>query len=254
MKKEYYIKNKEKILKHQKEYYQENRIQKLKYQKRYLVRNRGKINQYKKGYRIKNKEKISNSLKGWRRKNPKYHREYNQKYYKKNRKKILKRLQKPEINKRIRAYRKIYYQRTKEKQNIKKTEWAKKNPEKVKEYKRNSFKNNKNFATIVRLRNSFTKALKLYTKTGKIMLSKDYGIDYRTIIEHLKPFPKDLSDYQIHHIKPLYTFNFVKKDGSTNLEAVKEAFKPENHKWLTIEEHKEIHRILRNNAPNGSNE
>lgn len=74
------------------------------------------------------------------------------------------------------------------------------------------------------------------------MTSKQYGIDYKAIIEHLKPFPKDYltskNKYHIHHIKPLHTFNFIHKDGSTKLKEVQRAFSPTNHKWLTIKEHK----------------
>ena len=61
-------------------------------------------------------------------------------------------------------------------------------------------------------------------------------MDYRAIIESLKPFPKNLSEYHIDHIRPLCSFNFIKKDGSTNLEEIKKAFAPENHQWLTAEE------------------
>jgi len=60
------------------------------------------------------------------------------------------------------------------------------------------------------------------------MKSKDYGIDYEKIIEHLKPFPKDLSKYHIDHIKPLCKFDLTKK------EEVKKAFAPENHQWLLV--------------------
>ena len=92
-----------------------------------------------------------------------------------------------------------------------------------------------------RLRMSLNHAFKKYTKTGKIMPSKKYGVDYKEIIEHLKPFPEDLSNYEIHHIRPLHTFNFTNKDGSTDLKEVSKAFAPENHKLFTKEEHKEIH-------------
>jgi hypothetical protein len=50
------------------------------------------------------------------------------------------------------------------------------------------------------------------------------------IIKHLTPFPKDRENYHIDHIKPLCSFDF------NDPEQIKEAFAPENHQWLTIEE------------------
>ena len=66
------------------------------------------------------------------------------------------------------------------------------------------------------------------------MTSKKYGINYQAIIEYLKPLPENLSNYHIHHIKPLFTFDF------NNLEEIKKAFAPENHKLLLIEEHRKL--------------
>ena len=74
------------------------------------------------------------------------------------------------------------------------------------------------------------------------MTSKKYGVDYKAIIEHLKPFPKDLENYDIHHIKPLHKFNFINEDGTTNLEEVRKSFTPKNLILLTEEEHIKIHK------------
>ena len=63
------------------------------------------------------------------------------------------------------------------------------------------------YAISDRLRRSLRHALTKYSKTGKIMNSKKYGLDWREIIESLKPFPKNLKDYEIDHIIPLRTFN-----------------------------------------------
>ena len=86
------------------------------------------------------------------------------------------------------------------------------------------------------LRVNFREALRRYIKTGKIMSSIKYGIDYKIIIKHLKPFPKNILNYHIDHIRPLRSFNFVNPDGSTNLEEVKKAFAPKNLQWLTAKE------------------
>ena len=87
-----------------------------------------------------------------------------------------------------------------------------------------------------RLRKSVQIMFRNYTKTGKIMTSLKYGIDYKKIIEHLKPFPRNIKDYHIDHIRPLCSFEFINEDGSTNLEEVKKALTPENLQWLKVQE------------------
>lgn len=99
-------------------------------------------------------------------------------------------------------------------------------------YERKKRKTDKNYLILSRFRSLLGKTLRIYTEEGKIMLSKKYGINYKKIIEHLKPFPEDLSKYHIDHIRPLCSFKFVKDDGSTDLKEVKKAFAPENHQWL----------------------
>ena len=83
-----------------------------------------------------------------------------------------------------------------------------------------------------RLRRSLHHALSKYSKTGKIMSSKRYGIDWRSVIESLKPFPDDIKNFEIDHIIPLHTFEL------TNPEEVKAAFSPSNLQWLTREENR----------------
>ena len=72
-------------------------------------------------------------------------------------------------------------------------------------------------------------ALTHYSKTGKIRKSKDYGINYKAIIEHLKPFPKDIKRYELDHIIPLSLFDH------NDPEQIKKAWAPENLQWLTKE-------------------
>ncbi len=88
------------------------------------------------------------------------------------------------------------------------------------------------FAIADRLRRSLRHALTKYSKTGKIMSSRKYGLDWKRIIESLKPFPENLRDYEIDHILPLHTFNL------TNFEEVKKAFDPSNLQWLTTSENR----------------
>lgn len=160
----------------------------------------------------------------WRELNRNHLREYDKKYYQKNK-------DNEEFKSKKRAISIAYYKKNK-----------KKILKKMNKHLKIKRKKDPEFRLKCLIRERVGKALNKYTKTGKIMSSKLYGIDYKAIIEYLKPLPKDLSKYEIHHTKPLYTFNFINKDGSTNLKEVKKAFAPENHKLMLIEEHKEIHR------------
>ena len=88
------------------------------------------------------------------------------------------------------------------------------------------------FAISDRIRHSLNHALSKYSKTGKIMNTKKYGVHLKGIIEHLRPFPKNLKNFEIDHIIPLHTFDL------TNAEEVKRAFAPSNLQWLTREENR----------------
>lgn len=90
----------------------------------------------------------------------------------------------------------------------------------------------KKYAIADRLRRSLNHALSKYSQIGKIMGSKKYGINWKEIIESLKPFPENLRDFEIDHITPLHTFNLA------NPEQVKKAFHPSNLQWLTREENR----------------
>ncbi len=98
--------------------------------------------------------------------------------------------------------------------------------ERYKIYHKNRREKDINFAIAVRLRNLLYQSLKDYTKKGKAFSSKKYGIDFNKIIEHLKPFPKEINKWHIDHIRPLSSFNLE------NPEEIKKAFAPENHQWL----------------------
>jgi len=156
-----------------------------------------------------------------------------------------------ENKERIRERRKRYRQKNKKRIKLSDKQYYLKNRERLcnqkKEYyKKNKFKRNKrkgenttirrrkdkNFAISLRLRSLLFYALQNYGN-GKQFFSKKYGIDYKKIIEHLKPFPEDISKYHIDHIKPLCSFDL------TNSEEILKAFAPGNHQWLSEKEHLE---------------
>ena len=96
----------------------------------------------------------------------------------------------------------------------------------IRESEKNRRRTDPEFAIRDRLRRSLNHAFSKYSKTGKIMTSKKYGINWDEIIENLRPFPKNLKKFEIDHIVPLHTFNL------TNHNEVKKAFSPFNLQWL----------------------
>lgn len=128
--------------------------------------------------------------------------------------------QKPEVKARRRKYVKIY---------------NKNNAWKINNYYKQKRKTDPEYRIKQNLRALFNIVLRKYSKTGKHMVSERYGVDYEAIINYLKPLQKEfLKKYHTHHIIPLCTFNH------DDPKQIKEAWAPENHKILTIEEHRKI--------------
>ena len=196
-------------------------------EKEYREEHKKELRQYQKEYNSKPENKLKRKV---------YAKEYNSRFDIKARIKLYR--QQSEVKAYYKKYIRIYDQKNKE---IKKEKRRKHNQiPKVKEqmriWQKYRRKNDLNFNLICNLRSALYHTLKIYSKTGKIYSSSKYGIDYKAIIEHLKPFPKDIKNYHVDHIKPLCSFNFVNEDGSTNLEEVKKAWLPSNLQWLTAEE------------------
>ena len=126
-------------------------------------------------------------------------------------------------------YGKKYNKENKEKISTKMKEYSQKLESKFKRNKRQKYRWKKdfNYNLSKRLRVFIWSALKSYSITGKIKPSCEYGIDYKAIIEHLKPFPKEIKNYHVDHIIPLSMWDF------NNPQHIKKAFSPENHQWLT---------------------
>jgi len=203
-----YRKNREKRLDYEKEKYQSNNSFIKNRMQNYRKNNPKKIKEQSMRYYDNNKEKIKKYQKSHRKKYPERKKQQDKNYVKNNLKKVQnKRKEYYHKNKRVIIFKQLIYNRKR-------------------------YKNNKNYIIATRLRGSVGNAFRNYTKTGKIMTSKKYGIDYEAIIRYLKPFPVDLNEWHIDHIKPLCKFNFINPDGSTNLEEVKKAFAPNNHQWL----------------------
>lgn len=137
----------------------------------------------------------------WRNENLEKSKENQRNYYHKN-KKIIN--EKRKNNPKMREYRKKYM-------NL---------------YIKKRYKTDKLFNIAFRLRQNLRNSLNRYSKTGKVIKSKQYGINYKKIIEYLKPFPEDLSKYDVDHILPLCKFDL------DNKLHIKIAFHPFNHQWM----------------------
>ena len=205
--------NSKQVKEYKKGYYQKNKAKLLKGMRNYQKENEEKIRKDKKTYYRENKKQLNEKMKNWREENT----EYTKEYYKKN---------KEYYN----NYSKNYHKNNREK--ISKL---------ANEYQKQRKKTDKEFKILCRTRNRLREALEDYSKNGKVKKSKDYFINYEKIIEHLKPLPQDLENYDIHHIIPLFTFDFNDK------EQIKQAFSPQNHQLLLKSIHHKLnHRRLKN--------
>jgi hypothetical protein len=128
---------------------------------------------------------------------------------------------------------KEYYNKNKDKIREKQKKYCYNNKDKVNKYQRNYVskrrKKDISFKVSSNLRNRVKQAIKKYANGKRIINCKDHLIDYKKIIEHLKPFPPDINNYEVDHIVPLHLFDF------TNKEQIKKAFLPENNAWLLVE-------------------
>jgi len=171
------------------------------YDKKYYEKNKRKIKKYLKNYYQQNKEKI----------------------------KAKSRARHKIFREEIKKNKKIYCQKNKEKLSLMKRKWKLKNKKKMldweKGYNIKKRKEDPNFNMKHRLRSRLNVVLKKYGKRKKFPASK-YGIDYEKIINHLKPFPKNIHEFHVDHIKPLCTFDL------TDPIQIKKAFAPQNHQWL----------------------
>lgn len=172
-------------------------------------------------------------------------------YYNKNKERIilntLKWQKKPEVKKRRlereksperRIKRKEYKENNSEKIHNWQRIYCRKPESKKRKSERNrSYRRNPELAVVIRLRDLLKYSLRRrYNRKVSSKSLRMYGIDFNKIREQLRPYPEDISKYHIDHIRPLCSFRFLKEDGSEDLDVIKEAFAPENHRWLLKEE------------------
>ncbi len=139
----------------------------------------------------------------------------------------------------MKARSKKYYHNNKEKIAERMVLWFKQNKDAIyrqqSKYLKKQRENNAPSSIAAKLRNLVYCALRWHTTTGKTVTSSKYGIDYKAIIDHLGPHPNTLGvegDFHIDHIIPVSAFNL------NDLEQVKIAFAPSNHRWLPAHENR----------------
>lgn len=174
----------------------------------------------------------------WKGKNKNYFKEYQKEYIKRDYVKLKIKnyhkqyYQRPEIRKRQKEHLKKYYQKPeaiKYRKEYYQRDYVKRKFKKYMNYRR---KNDSVFKIKDLLITHLWIVLKLYSKTGKIMTSKKIGIDYKKIIENLKPFPKDIKNYHIDHIVPCVMWNH------DDVVQVQKCWSPVNLQWLTANQNR----------------
>lgn len=168
---------------------------------------------------------------------------YQRAWYQKNKNHVLHRKKIWRENNKVhtKSYQKNYRQKNKEHERLYKKEYFKTEKYRMwkRPYMRTYHKNRCNidmgFLIEKRLRGLLKQYLNRYTKTGKIMSSKKYGIEWQPMVEKLvKTLPSDFknnpSGWHIDHIRPCCSFDL------TYPEQIKQCFSADNLQWLTAEE------------------
>ncbi len=93
-------------------------------------------------------------------------------------------------------------------------------------YQRKRRAENPKVAVTNRLRCRLRDARQRYLNGLPLPKSRSELVDYDAIFEHIGPCPGGPADWHIDHIKPLCKFDL------TDPEQVREAFAPDNHRWL----------------------
>ena len=204
------------------------------YYRNWVQKNLESVREYKRNYnqRPETKEKNRNYYLSKQEIIKEKHRVYSKEYYKKNETllKLKAKIYRQENKEKDYIRNRKYYLNNREKCNKKVQDWRNKNVLKVKLIRKRGRKKDKMFFIRKRIADRLRRIVKDYIKTGKIPSKNFLGIDYKAIIEGLKPFPEDISKYHIDHFLPLSSFDLTKS------EEIKKAFSPSNHRWLLKED------------------
>jgi len=203
--------NKKHSINYQKEYYKKNKDKIKEINNEWKNKNRKRYKELSHEWYLRNKERLAEETKKERKNNPeKYHKLY------------LKQKGKPDYRKKHNAWKRAYTKRPeiRKKMNIKQN---------------NKMKSRIDLQIARRIRNRINKKIRKYKKEGKIIpfTGTEETLNLNLIVNKLIiNFPKDYGEntYHIDHIEPLCSFDL------TDEKQLKEAFAPDNHRWLLAEE------------------
>lgn len=232
-KKRYHRENKELISKKNKIYREKHNEELLAYQKEYRANNKEKISARNKIYREKNKEKLA---------------EKNKKYYQENKEKIES--QRREYSKKnaskLKEYQKWYNKVNKDRISERNKKYYQEHKEYLKQQRNERTKyrtrTDPNFRMSRLCRKYVYRCLnnKKKKRTEEIL-----GYSFNELKEHIESqfyngMNWEVQNWEIHHIRPLDTFNFLNEDGTDNYEVIKEANCLDNLIPLFKEDHRRI--------------
>lgn len=231
--------SKEERKEYRKKYYQAHLEEEREGAKRYRKTHKKEGRERARKWREANREKEKERSRKYRKDYPEEAREAVRKYYEAHYEESKERGRKyyaARLEERREYGRKYWatYPKSPEEVRERNRKYYRANSEKVKEcnikYEKARYLSDEGFAVKQRLRKLLQHAFRHYSKTGKLLSSRAYGIDFSAIVKYLGPCPGDRKLFHIDHIRPLSSFDF------NDLEQVKQAFAPWNHRWLLAEE------------------
>ncbi len=248
---ENYIKNKAHYAKVNKKRYDEKRDEILRNRKKYYYKNRDMLLSKAKVYRSKPEvsERCRQKSKAWRKDNPGYrspnYDKSREKYISSDKGKATTKAYTKKYTESGRAAKMKAIRMSNPDYRAEVSKWHKENSKRPEVMKRRRelhyiwSKNNSSYAMTRRLRACLFNALNLYTKKGKVLNSRSYGLDYSKCIKKLSEDAKEMGytleeiksmDYHIDHIIPISIYNLE------DANEVKKCCNPENMRWLKSNE------------------
>ena len=241
--------HKDRVLANKKRYYRENKELISKKNYAYREEHKDELLEYQKEYRAKNKEKISEKSKIYREKNKEKLAERSKKYYQENKEKVE--AQKREYNKKngakLKEYQKWYNKVNKDRISERNKKYYQEHKEYLSQQRNERTKyrtrTDPNFR-IARLCRKYVRRCLNNEKTKRT--EEILGYSFEELKEYIESqfyggmSWDNASMWEIHHIVPLDSFNFLNEDGTDNYDIVRKANSLDNLIPLFKKDHKKV--------------